>query len=351
MALSLRLIVASVAIVASGCAVVVDRVPPDIALHPSLARLHAARFPIGAAVEPWQLEGRTAQLLAWHFSSVTAENAMKPANLQPVEGRFDFAASDAIVEFAVRRGMKVRGHTLLWHEETPGWFWREADGRPATRERVLERLRSHVHAVAGRYRGRVYAWDVVNEVVHPLGPGCLRDTPWLRVVGRDYIAHAFRYANEADPGARLFINDFETTEPAKRRCLLDLVRELRSQGVLVHGVGHQMHIDLARPTLQETAETLDLFAALGVENHVTELDMTVVGNSLSDAQRLAHQAGRYGALFRLFSSRRDVTSVSFWGLHDGHTWLNAKRTPPHLDQPLLFDAQLAPKAAYFAIMK
>jgi len=345
------MIVASFATVVNGCAVVVDRVPPDIARHPSLARHHAAKFPIGAAVEPWQLETRAGQLLAWHFNSVTAENAMKPANLQPVEGRFDFAAADAIVDFAGRHGMKVRGHTLLWHEETPEWFWREADGKPATRERVLERLRTHVHAVAGRYRGRVYAWDVVNEVVHPLGPGCLRDTRWLQVVGPEYIAWAFRYAREADPSARLFLNDFETTEPTKRACLLRLVADLRAQGVPVHGVGHQMHIDLEKPTVAEVDKTLGLFAALGVEGHITELDMSIAANAAPGPARLERQAARYAALFEVFMAHPSVTAVSFWGISDARTWLNAKRSPADLDQPLLFDAQLAPKPAYFAVVK
>ena len=347
MSLGGRLIVASLVIAVNGC----SSVPPDIARHRPLAKAFEKRFPVGAAVEPVQLDTRAGQLLAWHFNSVTAENAMKPANLQPLEGRFEFAGADAIVDFASRRGMRVRGHTLLWHEETPAWFWRGADGRPAPREVVLTRLRAHITAVVSRYRGRVYAWDVVNEVVHPLGSGCLRDTRWLQVVGPDYIEHAFRYAHEADPGARLFVNDFETTDPAKRRCLIDLVRDLRARGVPVHGMGHQLHIDLDRPAVGEVDETLGLFAALGVENHVTELDMSVAASALPAAERLARQAERYAALFEVFVRHPDVTAVSFWGLSDAHTWLNAKRTPGNLDEPLLFDARQGPKPAYFAITR
>ncbi|MEO7741755.1 MAG: endo-1,4-beta-xylanase [Usitatibacter sp.] len=345
------MIVASLVIGVNGCALVGDAIPPDIARHPPLKKAFEKRFPIGAAVEPRQLGTRAGSLLAWHFNSVTAENAMKPANLQPLEGRFEFTGADAVVDFASRRGMRVRGHTLLWHEETPEWFWRGADGRPASREVVLARLRAHIVAVMSRYRGRVYAWDVVNEAVHPLGPGCLRDTRWLRVVGPDYIEHAFRFAHEADPGARLFLNDFETTEPAKRRCLLELVRDLRARGVPIHGVGHQLHIDLERPTVGDVDETLGLFAALGVENQVTELDMSVAASALPPAERLESQATRYAALFEVFARRPDVTAVSFWGISDAHTWLNAKRTPGNLDQPLLFDAQQAPKSAYFAITR
>lgn len=342
-------IVASLVIGFSGCSSVGDAIPPDIARHRPLAKTFEKRFPVGAAVEPMQLGTRAGHLLAWHFNSVTAENAMKPANLQPVEGRFEFRGADAIVDFASRRGMRVRGHTLLWHEETPEWFWRGTDGQAAPREVVLARLRAHIIAVMSRYRGRVYAWDVVNEVVHPVGPGCLRDTRWLQVVGPDYIEHAFRYAHEADPGARLFVNDFETTDPAKRLCLLDLMRDLRARGVPVHGMGHQLHIDLDRPAVGEVDETLGFFAALGVENHVTELDMSVAASSLPPGARLSRQAERYAALFEVFARRPDVTAVSFWGLSDSHTWLNAKRAAGNLDEPLLFDARQNPKPAYFAI--
>ena len=351
MSLGSRLIVASLVIGVNGCSSVGDAIPPDIARHPPLAKAFEKRFPLGAAIEPRQLGTRAGQLLAWHFSSVTAENAMKPANLQPVEGRFEFAGADAIVDFAARRGMRVRGHTLLWHEETPEWFWRGPDGGTASRDVVLARLRAHINAVVSRYRGRVYAWDVVNEVVHPQGPGCLRDTRWLQVVGPDYIEHAFRYAHEADPGARLFVNDFETTDPAKRSCLLALVRDLRARGVPVHGMGHQLHIDLDRPTIVEVDETLGRFAALGVENHVTELDMSVVTSTLPPAERLPRQAERYAALFEVFVRRPDVTAVSFWGVSDAHTWLNAKRTAGNLDEPLLFDARQQPKPAFFAIAR
>lgn len=339
-----RILIASLAF-AAGCAVGPDRVDPEVSKNASVAQAFAARFPIGAAIEPWQLDAPEAGLLRWHFNSVTAENAMKPAALQPREGRFAFAGADRIVDYAMRNGMRVRGHTLLWHEQTPDWMW-EAAGRAATRAEVIARLHAHIAAVVGRYRGRVYAWDVVNEVIDARRADCLRDTEWLRVVGPDYIALAFRFAHEADPAARLFINDFDTTEPAKRACLARVVGDLMRRGVPVHGIGHQMHVGMDQPAAADVEAALAELAALGLESQVTEMDV-----SLGDAPRdLERQAARYGELFRVFVAHGEVTGVTLWGVSDAHSWLNATRAPADPDRPLLFDASLHPKPAYRAVV-
>lgn len=328
-----------------------DRIPEEIRRHPRLSELYAQRFPIGAAVEPSQLDTREGMLLAWHFNGVVAENAMKAPYLQPVEGRFEFAQADRIVAFAERRRMRVRGHTLLWHEETPAWMWQGPGGAPASGELVLARLRAHVTAVVGHYRGRVASWDVVNEVIDGSRPDCLRETQWLRVAGPGYIEAAFRAAHAADPAARLLINDYETTDPARRACLARLVSELRARGVPLHGVGHQMHAKLDHPSAAAVDETLALFASMGLDNEITELDMTLGPAAPAGAQPalLARQAQRYAELFGVFARRPDVKAVTLWGVSDAHTWLNMKRDPAHPDQPLLFDAQQRPKPAYHAV--
>jgi endo-1,4-beta-xylanase len=191
---------------------------------PSLAEAYQGRLKIGAAVEAPQLRGADGALLASQFNSVVAENAMKPAALQPTEGRFNFGPADAIVAYAQQHRMAVRGHTLLWFKRTPDWFWTGADGSPASRDQVLARLQRHIETVVGRYKGKVYAWDVVNEVIDASQPDCLRNDRWRQVVGPGYIAAAFRYAHAADPRARLFINDYATHEPAKRDCLVRIVK-------------------------------------------------------------------------------------------------------------------------------
>lgn len=335
---------------AAACAPV-ERAPER---HPSLAKAFQGQFAVGVAVEPGHLEGLEGRFVAWQFNGLVAENAMKPPALQPQEGRFDFARADRIVEFAARHAMMVRGHTLLWHEETPAWMWQESDGRAASKERVLERLRRHVHEVVGRYRGRVQSWDVVNEVIDASREGCLRADKWLEVAGTDYLDVAFRAAHEADPAARLFINDFHTTQPAKRRCLIAVVRGLLSRGVPVHGIGHQMHVDLVEPKVAEVEEAFAEFATLGLEGQVTEMDMSlvvgVVRHPGSDAQLATVQAERYAELFRVFRSRREISSVTFWGLSDGRTWLDRGARAGRGDRPLLFDADLEPKPAFWRVI-
>jgi endo-1,4-beta-xylanase len=325
---------------------------------PSLADAYRPRLLIGAAIEPSQLDGPDGALLAAQFGSVVAENAMKPANIHPREDSYNFAPADAVVDFAQRRHLAVRGHTLLWHKRTPDWFWTAPDGQPASRALVLERLRRHIDTVVGRYKGKVYAWDVVNEVIDASQPNCLRDDRWMRVVGPEYVAAAFRYAHAADPGARLFINDYSTHEPAKRDCLVRVIKGLLADGVPVQGVGHQMHISIYWPSPASVDASLTAFARLGLENQITELDMSLYQHrdyrpmSPEERQRrLALQASRYGELMTLFLAHRELTAVTWWGVADDHTALNADAGAPGDDQPLLFDRLQQPKPAYREVVQ
>ena len=321
----------------------------------SLAAVYAPRLKIGAAIEPDQLQGPDGALLAQQFSSVVAENAMKPARIHPREDSYVFAPADAIVDFAQRHGLAVRGHTLLWGSHTPDWFWQGQNGQPAPREQVLQRLRQHIATVVGRYRGRVYAWDVVNEVIDANQPGCLRNDRWLQVVGPDYLAEAFRAAHAADPQARLFINEFNTHEPAKHDCLARVVKGLLAEGVPVQGIGHQTHISIYWPSLAAIDQSLTTFARLGLENQLTELDMSLYQHhdyhpALSVSQRLGLQAERYLDLLAMVLTHPEVTAVTWWGVADDHSYLNNQPGVPGDDQPLLFDRQQRPKPAYWAVL-
>jgi endo-1,4-beta-xylanase len=311
---------------------------------------------IGAAVESTQLTQADGALLVRQFNSVVAENAMKPADIHPREDAYNFAPADAIVEFAQLHHMAVRGHTLLWYKRTPDWFWIDKDGHAASRELVLERLRQHINTVVGRYKGKVYAWDVVNEVIDASQPNCLRNDKWMEVVGPEYIAAAFRYAHAADPSARLFINDYSTNEPAKRDCMVRVIKGLLADGVPVQGVGHQMHISIYWPSVSSIDKSLTVFAQLGLENQITEWDMSLYQHkdyrpTTSLQQRLTLQAQRYGALMALFLAHRDVTGVTWWGVADDHTWLNVGSDLPGDDQPLLFDRLQEPKPAFWEILR
>ena len=322
---------------------------------PSLAKAYEGRLKIGAAVEPSQLASAEAPLLAAHFNSIVAENVMKPADIQPKEGAYNFAPADKLVAYAHGQGMAMRGHTLLWHLRTPEWMWTDSDGKPATRALVLARLKSHIETVVGRYKGAVYAWDVVNEVIDDKQPNCLRKDKWFAAVGDDYIEQAFRYAHAADPKARLYINDYSTEEPAKRQCLERVVKGLLARGVPVHGVGHQMHVSVFGPSVEAIDESQSTFAPLGLENQVTELDVSLYryqAKSLSDSEEKLQQlqGERYAALMKVFLAHPELRAVTLWGISDSHTWLNHGEYAGRHDAPLPFDRQQQPKPAYTGML-
>ncbi|CAM2152696.1 Thermostable celloxylanase [Pararobbsia alpina] len=340
---------------------------------PSLKTAMAPYFKVGAAIEPDSTEAPAdAALIAAQFSSLTAENKMKPGTIGVGEGRYDFRAADEIVDFAQAHGIAMRGHTLVWHykngnwTEAPAWFFAGDPDDPGYRSRVAARLTRYVTDVVTHFRGKVYAWDVVNEVISDDPHAVYReDSPWYRALGKDYIAIAFQAARAADPQARLYINEYNTDDAGKRAKLLSVVRDLRAQGVPIDGVGHQMHISVEWPPIANIKQAFDDVAALGLENQVTELDVSFyndpglcwsdhnacrpdygrhVPNDLVRAQAL-----RYRALFDLFKTEPSIKAVTFWGYSDKHTWLSS--TPvPRTNQPLLFNAALQPKAAFWAIV-
>lgn len=337
--------------------------------EPRLASVYSGAFEVGCAVGgtlPNSLTEREREALTWHFSSLTPENCMKPEPIHPEPGRYDFADADALVRFAEEQGMRSVGHTLCWHQQTPGWFF-----HPAADERTLrERLREHIHTVVGRYRGRIYGWDVVNEAVADDGE-YLRDTPWLRALGEDYLAFAFRCADEADPRAELYYNDYNLERPAKRARALRLLRSLLDQGARVAGVGIQGHWLADQVPFEDIERAIDAYAALGLKVMFTEVDLDVIDRPDCSAdlavQRayslvediysagcpsevLEQQAQQYARLFRLFASAPAVTRVTFWGLDDGRSWLNhwpGKRT----NHPLLFDRECRPKPAFWRVLE
>jgi endo-1,4-beta-xylanase len=221
---------------------------------------------------------------------------------------------------------------------------------------LLQRLDSHIRAVVARYADIVDSWDVVNEVIDAGQPGGLRQTPWLQIIGPDYIDAAFRITREVDPDAKLYINDFSTTDPAKRAALFNVVNGLLARGVPVDGVGHQMHVNIAQPSVEAIGATIELFAGLELDNQITEFDMSVYTNSTDSyvptvpEEILVLQGHRYKDIFREFRRLKDsISSVTLWGLADDTTWL--KRFPiTRLDQPLLFDEDLQAKHAYWGVV-
>lgn len=302
---------------------------------------------IGAAVAYGPLVGEPeyARTLAREFNMLTPENVMKMGPLRPARDRFDFDQADALVRFAQEHGMRVRGHTLVWHNQQPAWL---TQGN-FSRDEMLAILKEHIQTVVGRYRGQVYAWDVVNEAVND--DGTLRDTVWLRTIGPEYIELAFRWAHEADPAALLFYNDYNNEGMgAKANAIYRLVRDLKAKGVPIHGVGWQMHIRIGPggyAGLEAMAQNLERLAALGLQVQITELDVQVQKSQAPMAERLEQQATLYGDLMRFCLAHQACTAFVLWGFTDKHTWIPG--FTKHEDWPLIFDREYRPKPAYYAL--
>lgn len=331
------------------------------------------RFHIGAALTPAQFcesnQVETAIVKA-QFNSITPENVMKWERIHPGPEEYDFSLTDKFVEFGLTNRMFIIGHTLVWHSQTPGWVFKDQNGRPATRELLLQRMRDHIFTVMGRYKGKVKGWDVVNEAVSE--DGSLRNSPWRRIIGDDFIQKAFEFAHEADPDAELYYNDFSLEKPSKRAGAVALIRKLQDQGIKITGVGLQGHYALEEPSLPQVDETISDFEKLGVRIMITELDINVLPSptrslsaDVSERYRMAaglnpytnglpdsiqqQLARRYAGLFGIFlKHQQSITRVTFWGVSDNNSWLNNWPVQGRTNYPLLFDRHGNPKPAWNA---
>ena len=331
---------------------------------------------VGAALNAAQFterDARSAAIVKAQFNTITPENVLKWESVHPAPGRYDFALPDRYVEFGERNGMFVIGHTLVWHSQTPRWVFEDDGGRPLTRDALVERMRDHIRTVVGRYRGRVKGWDVVNEALNE--DGTLRRSPWLTIIGEDYLAKAFQFAHEADPTAELYYNDYSLENPAKRDGAVMLLKRLQAAGVSLKAVGLQGHQKLTWPSLEQEDSTIAAFAALGVRVNITELDVDVLpaatpsrgadvaaraesqarlnpyGSGLPDSVQAA-LAQRYADLFAVYLKHREVIDrVTFWGVTDGDSWLNDWPVRGRVNYPLLFDRQGQPKPAFDAVVR
>jgi endo-1,4-beta-xylanase len=334
--------------------------PPIQTDIPSVYETLSPYFLVGAAIEPDQLDSeRHAELLAYHFNSLTAENVMKPGSIQPVEGELRWTGPDRLVQFARDNGMAVHGHTLQWHKQAAEWMFEDEEGNPLdttpeNKELVLTRLEEHIREVAGRYQDDINVWDVVNEVIDTTKANCMRRTPWYELTGTDYIVTAFETAREVAPDATLILNDYGSTDPNKRACIISVVQEMQEQGVPIDGIGMQMHINVYLPTIEAIEETIEMYAELG-EVHITELDMSLYDNDRDSYETvpdeiLLRQGYRYEELFEVLKEHaEDIGSVTFWGMADDHTWLKTFPTT-RLNLPLLFDERLQAKYAYWGVV-
>jgi endo-1,4-beta-xylanase len=340
----------------------------------SLKEAAPASLRIGVALNRALSDGRDAHGLAIvlrQFNSITSENLLKWQSVHPAPNRFDFGPADRFVELGRTHDMFVVGHTLVWHQQTPAWVFAGQDGARVDRETLLARMQQHIAAVVGRYKGRIGGWDVVNEALDE--DGSLRKTPWLEIVGEDFIAKAFEFAHAADPDAELYYNDYNLWKPAKREAAIRLVRELKAKGLRVDAIGEQAHWGIEEPPLQAIDDALAAIRASGVHLEITELDIDVLprdpdmwGADLSKQQKIhaatniypdglpeAKQqalARRYADVFRLFL-KHDAARVTFWGLSDASSWLNNFPIPRRVNYPLLWGRDGREKPAFDAVVE
>ncbi|HEX7977339.1 MAG TPA: endo-1,4-beta-xylanase [Gemmatimonadaceae bacterium] len=349
----------------------------------SLKDAYRDAFKVGVAIDAATALGTdtaTQALVIREFNSITADNFLKAALVNPQPGVYDFRAGDAFVALGERQKMFIVGHTLVWHNQTPPWFFTDSAGRPNDPVHQIERMRSHIQAVAGHYAGRIHAWDVVNEVIGD--DGAYRPTTWVRGVGNGdtLVSLAFKYAAQYAPNTELYYNDFNAWRPAKRDGIVRLVRMLKKQGIRIDGVGMQGHWGLNYPETRYIEAAIDSFAAAGVKVMITELDVDVlpltkegqiIGQSFMEPQWQNEEfkkfldpfatglpevvqrqlTARYAELFRIFWRKRDkLDRVTFWGAHDGLSWKNGYPIPGRTNYPLLFDRALHPKPAYDAVL-
>ena len=321
---------------------------------------------IGAAVQSGQLFPASGEqtLLETHFNSLTAEYEMKAATIAPTPGTYNFAPAETLLGFAEANAMDVRGHALLWHQTTPGYFF---EGSQAE---IRTRLETYITDVVTRFRGRVTVWDVVNEVAdeayapNPVAP--YRNSNWYQATSSpDFIEWAFRAARAADPNVKLFLNDYETRRPEKRAYVLQIVQDLLDKGVPIDGIGHQGHLNV-QTNVNDLLAAIDAVDALGanLEQHVTEIDVSIYDDpgtcwesgtncqanygAITPDSVLRTQAQKYRDLMAGLSARSSVTSATLWGVTDGQSWLNTLPIT-RTNAPLLFDRSGEPKAAFHAI--
>ncbi len=331
---------------------------------PSLKDTFKKDFQIGTALNTAQIEERDPQTTAFivrQFGMATPENCMKSGLIHPAWGTYRFEVADKLVEFGKKHNIKINGHTLIWHSQLPA-FVRNMQSRDSVRMFFTD----HIQTVAGRYRGKVFSWDVVNEALNE--DGTLRKTVFLQHLGEEYVTEAFRLAQQASPDTELYYNDYNNEQPAKRAGCIALLKKIQAAGVRIDGVGIQGHWHAGRVPLQDIEESILQYAALGLKVMFTELDIEVLPRNFQGAdvnqQMVSNEqsnpyvnglpdpvgqqlAADYEALFKLFLKHKDkITRITFWGVNDGQSWLNNWPVRGRTNYPLLFDRNNQPKPAF-----
>ncbi|MBO6095697.1 MAG: endo-1,4-beta-xylanase [Bacteroidales bacterium] len=326
-----------------------------------LKEAYEGYFTIGVAVNPTNVSAREQMdLIVREFNSITAENVMKPGEIHPAEGVWNFEEADRVANFCRQNGIPLRGHNLCWHSQFCDWMFTDKKGKPVSKEVFYKRLREHIHTVVNRYKDVVYAWDVVNEAISDQGfarpgeePNPYRISRLYQLCGDEFIAKAFEFAHEADPDAILFYNDYNETDPGKRDRIYNMVKKMQEAGVPITGIGMQGHYNIYGPAEEDIEAAIVKYSQLVKHIHVTELDIRVnedmggqlrfnQGNAQPIPSYLAiQQQDQYNRVFKVLRKYHQyIDNVTFWNLSDRDSWLGVN------NHPLLFDENFKPKPVY-----
>lgn len=330
----------------------------------SLKDAYDGYFAVGVAVNQRNVSDSTQiELIKKEFNSITAENDMKPGELHPAEGVWNWERGDKIADFCRKNGIKLRGHCLVWHSQFCDWMFNDKNGKPVSKEVFYSRLRDHIHQVVNRYKDVVYAWDVVNEAMSDAGrgwrghePNPYRESKLYKLCGDEFIAKAFEYAHEADPDAILFYNDYNAATPIKRDRIYNMVKKMQDAGVPITGIGMQGHYNIYGPSEEDVDSALTKYSELVDHIHITELDIRCneemggqlrfsrgENNAIPPYIATLHE-DQFARIFRVFRKHKDVIdNVTMWNLSDADSWLGVN------NHPLLFDENLKPKKSYYAV--
>lgn len=329
---------------------------------PTLKEAFKNKFLIGAALNTGEISGKDTaglRILATHFNSIVAENCMKSEVIHPLEDQFNFTLSDQFVDLGEKQDMFIIGHALIWHSQLSPWFCVDENGENVSADVLKERMKTHINTIVGRYKGRIKGWDVVNEAI--LEDGSYRKSKFYEILGEEFIPLAFQYAQEADPDAELYYNDYNEWYPGRRETVTRLIRTLKERGIRIDAIGMQGHLGMDSPTLEEYEETILAYNKEGVNVMVTEFDLSIlpfpkagIGADLSanfDYQKELNPYtegvpasiqeawnARMLSFFRLFIKHADkISRVTMWGITDQDSWKNDFPVRGRKDYPLLFD--------------
>lgn len=330
-------------------------------------------FKIGTAIGGRTIMGGDAEILELikrEFNAITAENAMKWGPIHPEDERWNFEAADKLVKFGQENKMFILGHVLVWHSQTPRGLFVDENGNQLSKSALTKKMEYHISTLVGRYKGKIEAWDVVNESIVPEG---YRKSKWFEIMGPEFMEKAFHLAHEVDPDAHLLYNDYGMTDPKRRDFVVELVKQYKKKGIPIHGIGMQGHYNLDSLNLGAIEKSIEAFASTGMRVHITELDLDVLPYDWENTAEVSTNikydkklnpyvdglpkdvedkfTKGYEDLFKLFLKHKDkIERVTFWGVSDDMSWKNNFPVRGRTNYPLLFDRERKPKDAYHAVI-